>query len=117
MYLLIFNVPIELPPWKWLREEHGMAVDTSLINRWASKFLPLPEKIFHRYQSWLGKSWRMGEAYLQASGFWQYLYRAADKVRKRNVLASMDLMHLISKGQNVFRAGHSAHFKPWVNST
>lgn len=50
------------------REERGMFVDHSLINRWAIRFLPLLEKVFRKHKRQVGGSWRMDETYIKISG-------------------------------------------------
>ena len=60
-------------------EERGVNVDHSSINRWASRFLPLLEKVFRKHKRPVGRSWRMDETYIKVKGVWKYLYRAVDK--------------------------------------
>jgi transposase-like protein len=62
-----------------MMQERGVAVDHSLINRWAIRFLPLLEKSFRQYKRLVGGSWRMDETYIKVKGCWKYLYRAVDK--------------------------------------
>ena len=65
-----------------MMEERGVFVDHSSINRWAIRFLPLLEKVFHKYKRPVGRSWRMDETYIKVKGDWKYLYRAVDKQGK-----------------------------------
>ena len=60
-----------------MREERGVSVDHSPINRWAIRFLPLIEKIARKHKRPVGTSWR--ETYIKVKGVWKYLYRAVDK--------------------------------------
>ena len=60
-------------------EERGVSVDHSTVSRWASRFLPLLEKIFRKYKRPVGGSWRMDETYIKVKGAWKYLYRAVDR--------------------------------------
>ena len=62
-----------------MMEERGVVVDHSSINRWAIRFLPLLEKVFHKYKRPVGGSGRMDETYIKVKGVWKYLYRAVDK--------------------------------------
>jgi transposase-like protein len=39
-----------------MREERGVFVDHSSINRWAIRFLPLLEKVFHKHKRAVGVS-------------------------------------------------------------
>ena len=65
-----------------MMEERGVAVDYSSINRWATRFLPLIEKVARKHKRPVGASWRMDETYIKVMGVWKYLYRAVDKNRK-----------------------------------
>ena len=60
-------------------QERGVEVDQSSINRWATRFLPLLEKVFRKHKRPVGKSWRMNETYIKVKGTWKYLYCAVDK--------------------------------------
>ena len=98
-----------------MMEERGVSVDHSSINRWAIRFLPLIEKMAHKYKRRIGASWRMDETYIKVKGVWKYLYRAVDKQGKTvdfrpmlnfklfrsagSMLAGIELMHMIRKGQ------------------
>jgi transposase-like protein len=59
--------------------ERGVSVDHSTINRWAIGFLPLIEKLSHKYKRRVGTSWRMDETYIKVRGVRKYLDRAVDK--------------------------------------
>jgi putative transposase len=48
--------------------ERGVSVDHSTINRWAIRFLPLIEKLSHKYKRRVGTSWRMDETYMKVRG-------------------------------------------------
>ena len=61
-----------------LMEERGVEVDHSTINRWAIKYSPQLEEVFHRRKRAVGVSWRMDETYIKVKGQWRYLYRAVD---------------------------------------
>ena len=103
-----------------------MFVDHSSINRWAIRFLPLLEKVFRKHKRPVGGSWRMDETCIKVKGAWKYLYRAVDKegravdflltarrdkaaamrffdkamqANTNSVLAGIELMHMIRKGQ------------------
>jgi len=65
-----------------MMEERGVSVDHSTVNRWAIKFLPLLEKLFHKHKRPVGGSWRMDETYIKVNSQWKYLYRAVDKAGK-----------------------------------
>lgn len=62
--------------------ERGVSVDHSTINRWATRFLPLIEKLSRKHKRQVGTSWRMDETYIKVKGTWKYLYRAVDKQGK-----------------------------------
>ena len=62
-----------------MREERGVFVDHSSINRWAIRFLPLLEKVLRKHKRPVGGSWRMDETCIKVKGAWKYLYRAVDK--------------------------------------
>jgi transposase-like protein len=59
--------------------ERGISVDHSTVHRWAIRLLPVLGKNFRRSKREAGRSWRMGETYIEAKGEWKYLYRAVDK--------------------------------------
>jgi putative transposase len=61
-----------------MMEERGVSVDHSSINRWATRFLPLIEKMTRKHKRPAGGSWRMDETYIKVKGVWKYLYRAVD---------------------------------------
>jgi putative transposase len=63
-----------------IMQERGVFVDHSSINRWAIRFLPLLEKVFHKRA--VGCSWRMDETHIKVKGVWKYLYSAVDKEGK-----------------------------------
>ena len=65
-----------------MMEERGVSVDHSSINRWATRFLPLIEKMARKHNRPVGASWRMDETYIKVKGVWKYLYRAVDKQGK-----------------------------------
>ncbi len=65
-----------------MMEERGVFVDHSSINRWAIRFLPLLENVFHKHKRLVGGSWRMDETYIKVKGVWKYLCRAVDKEGK-----------------------------------
>jgi transposase-like protein len=62
-----------------MMQERGVSVDHSSINRWAIRFLPLTEKMAHKYKHAVGSSWFIDETYIKVSGVRKYLYRAVDK--------------------------------------
>ena len=70
-----------------MREERGVFVDHSSINRWAIRFLPLLEKVFRKHKRPVGGSWRMDETCIKGKGAWKYLYRDAFHLppRKRSI--------------------------------
>jgi len=59
--------------------ERGISVDHSTVHRWATKLLPVLEKVFRLRKRSVGKSWRMDETYIKVKGQWKYLYRAVYK--------------------------------------
>jgi putative transposase len=62
-----------------MRQERGVVVAHSTLNRWVIKYAPEVEKQFRRRQRSVGESWRMDETYVRSKGQWKYLYRAVDK--------------------------------------
>jgi putative transposase len=46
-----------------LRQERGISVDHSTINRWVLKYTPRLEQEFRRRKRRVGPSWRMDETY------------------------------------------------------
>ena len=66
-----------------MRQERGVFVDHSSINRWALRFLPLLEKVLRKHKRAVGGSWRMDETHIKVKGAWKYLYRAVDKEGKK----------------------------------
>ncbi|WP_370660712.1 transposase, partial [Massilia eurypsychrophila] len=54
-----------------MREERGVSVDHSSINRWAIRFLPLIEKMARKHKRPVGGSWRMDETYIKVKGVWK----------------------------------------------
>jgi transposase-like protein len=62
-----------------MMQERGVFVDPSSLNRWAIRFLPLLEIIFHNDKCPVGGSWRMDETDIKVKGIWKYLYRAVHK--------------------------------------
>ena len=71
--------PLSYPHLEEIMHERGVLVDHSSINRWAIRFLPLPEKVFRKHKRPVGGSWRMDKTYIKVKGVWKYLYRAVDK--------------------------------------
>jgi putative transposase len=65
-----------------MMQECGVFVDHFSINRWASRFLPLLEKVFRQHKRSVGVSWRLDETFIKVEGDWKYLYRAVDKQGK-----------------------------------
>ena len=62
-----------------MRQERGVAVDHSTINRWVLKYAPELERTFRTQKRPIGTSWRVDETYIRVKGEWRYLYRAVDK--------------------------------------
>jgi putative transposase len=62
-----------------MREERGVEVDHSSLNRWVLKYVPLLDKVFRASKRRVGGSWQMNETYVRIGGQWKYLYRAVDK--------------------------------------
>jgi transposase-like protein len=62
-----------------MMDERGVWVDHSSINRWATRYLPLIEKLSRKHKRPGGSNWRMDETYIQVKGVWKYLCRAVDK--------------------------------------
>ena len=71
--------PISYRQLEEMRQERGVAVDHSTLNRGVSKDAPEVEKQFRRRQPPVGRSWRMEETYRKIKGKWAYLDRAVDK--------------------------------------
>ena len=71
--------PISYRQLEEMRQERGVAVAHSTLNRWVIKYAPEFAKQFRRRQRPVGKSWRMDETYVRVKGQWKYLYRAVDK--------------------------------------
>jgi putative transposase len=59
--------------------ERGVFVDHSTVHRWALRILPVLAAMFCRRKRPVGRSRRMDEIYVKASGQWKYLYRAVDR--------------------------------------
>jgi putative transposase len=74
-----YAYPLSLRHLEEIMEERGAFLDHSTVGRWAIKFGLALEKIFRRYKSPVGRSWRMDETYVKINGKWTYLYRAVDK--------------------------------------
>jgi putative transposase len=74
-----YAYPLSLRHLEEMMEERETFIDHSTVGRWAVKFGPVLEKIFRRYKSPVGRSWRMDETYVKINGKWTYLYRAVDK--------------------------------------
>lgn len=49
------------------------------VNRWAIRYSPQLEAMFHSRKRLVWVSWRMDETYVKVKGQWRYLYRAVDK--------------------------------------
>src|SRR5262245_7178612 len=62
-----------------LRQERGVAVDHSTLNRWVLKYAPEFEKQFRQRKRPVGTSWRLDETYIKVKGEWKYFYRAVDR--------------------------------------
>src|SRR5215831_18872939 len=62
-----------------LREERGVEVDHSTIQRWVVKDSTPLDEALHRCKRPVWVSWRMEETYIKIKGPWDYLYRAVDK--------------------------------------
>ena len=55
------------------REERGVAVDHSTINRWGIKYSPQLEAALHRRKRAVWGSGRMDETSMKVKGQWPYL--------------------------------------------
>lgn len=62
-----------------MRQERGVSVEHSALNRWVITHAPECEKQFRRCQRPVGRSWRLDETYVTITGQWAYLYRAVAK--------------------------------------
>ena len=51
-----------------MRQERGVAVDHSPLNRWVIKYAPQWEKQFRRRHCPVGRSWRREETYVRIKG-------------------------------------------------
>jgi len=51
-----------------MMEERGVSVAHSSINWWAIRFLPLIEKLSHKYKRNVGSNWRVDETYIMVKG-------------------------------------------------
>ena len=56
-----------------IMEERGVLVDHSSINRWATRFVPVFEKMAPKHKRPVGGSWRMDEIYIKVKGVSKYL--------------------------------------------
>ena len=71
--------PISYRQLEEMRQERGVSVDHSTLNRWVINYAPEFQRQFRHRQQPVGKSWRMDETYVKIKGKWAYLYRAVDK--------------------------------------
>ena len=71
--------PISYRQLEEMREERGVEVDHSTLNRWVVKYVPLLDQQFRTRKCLVGSSWRLDETYVKVKGSWKYLYRAVDK--------------------------------------
>ena len=62
-----------------LKEERGVEVDHSSLNRWLFKYVPLLEQAFRARKRRVGGSWRMDETYVRSRGQWKYPYRTSTR--------------------------------------
>ena len=62
-----------------LRQERGVSVDHTTVNRWVVKYSPSLDAAFHCHKRPVWLSWRLDETYIRVKGEWQYLDRAVDK--------------------------------------
>jgi putative transposase len=61
------------------KEDRGVEVDHSTLDRWVLKYAALLEHEFRARKRQVGCSWRMDETYVKVKGVRKYLYRAVDK--------------------------------------
>lgn len=71
--------PLSLRQIEEMMLERGVEVDHTTIHRWAIKLLPVLSVLFRHRKRSVGRSWRLDETYVKASGRWTYLYRAVDQ--------------------------------------
>jgi putative transposase len=71
--------PISYRQLEEMREERGVEVDHSTLNRWVVKYAPLLDQPFRNRKRPVGSTWRLDETYVKVKGCWKYLYRAVDK--------------------------------------
>jgi len=71
--------PISYRQREEMREERGVSVDHSTLNRWVIRYAPAIEKQCRLRKRSVGKNWRRDETYVNIRGQWAYLYRAVDK--------------------------------------
>ena len=71
--------PISYRQLEEMRQERGVAVDHSALDRRVIKYAPEFEKQFRLRKRPVGKSLRLDETYSKVKGEWKYLYRAVDR--------------------------------------
>jgi transposase-like protein len=62
-----------------LKQERGVSMDHSTIQRWVVKYSPQLEEAFYRRKLPVWVSWRVDETCIKVKGQWHYLYCAVDK--------------------------------------
>jgi transposase-like protein len=62
--------PISYRQLEEMRDERGVTVDHSTLNRWVIKYAPEFEKQFRHRQCPVGRSWRVDETYVKIKGKW-----------------------------------------------
>ena len=79
--------------------ERGIQVDHSNVHRWAMKLLPVLEKAFRHHKRPVGRSGRVDETYIKLKRRTRPMLGFKTFRCARILLGSIELMHMIVKGQ------------------
>ena len=91
--------------------ELGIAVAPSTILRWVVRYTGDFVRLWARFETVVGRSWRADETYVKVKGGWMFLYRAVDG-RGRTVASYLSQTRDQSAARMFFRQALKRHGQP-----
>lgn len=85
--------------------ERGVIVDHSTLHRWIIRLVPLLDKTFRLHKRTVGRRWCMDETYIKIKRRIRLILGFKSFRRAQTILAVIELIHMIRKGQLQHSAG------------